>query len=47
VILAVIITGTVAVGFTVEPGVRLQIAFAMVVVHEIVTLWLKEPVAVI
>jgi hypothetical protein len=40
------LTGLFAVGLTVVPGVRLQVAPLMLVVQETATLWLKDPAAV-
>src|SRR5260221_7028934 len=40
-------TGFEAVGFTVVPGVSAQTAFAMTALQPRVTLWLKDPAAVI
>jgi hypothetical protein len=37
----------VEVGLMVVAGVRLQVAFAIVVVHETVTVWSNDPAAVI
>jgi hypothetical protein len=45
--LAVMFTGDPDFGFTVEPGVRLQVAPGMDVVQATVTLWLNDPAAVI
>ena len=39
--LAVMFTGDPDLGFTVAPGVKLQVALGMDVLHETVTLWLK------
>jgi hypothetical protein len=39
-------TGADEVGLTLAPGVRLQVAFVMLVLHETVTLWLNDPAAV-
>jgi hypothetical protein len=44
--LAVMFTGDPDFGFTVAPGVRLQVALGMDEVHETVTLWLNDPAAV-
>ena len=44
--LAVMFTGDPDLGFTVAPGVRLQVALGMDEVHETVTLWLNDPAAV-
>lgn len=44
--LAVMFTGDPDFGFTVAPGVRLQVALGIDEVHETVTLWLNDPAAV-
>ena len=44
--LAVMFTGDPDLGFTVAPGVKLQVALGMDVLHETVTLWLNDPAAV-
>ena len=43
---AVMFTGDPDFGFTVAPGVRLQVALGIDEVHETVTLWLNDPAAV-
>jgi len=44
--LAVMFTGDPAFGFTLVPGVKLQVAPGIDVLHETVTLWLNDPAAV-
>jgi hypothetical protein len=45
--LAVMFTGDPDFGFTVAPGVKLQVAPGIDVLHETVTLWLNDPAAMI
>ena len=44
--LAFMFTGDPDLGFTVAPGIKLQVALGIEVLHEIVTLWLNDPAAV-
>jgi hypothetical protein len=43
---AVIFTGAIEVAVTLAPGVRLQIAFGIALLHETVTAWSNDPAAV-